>query len=175
MAEALFDSPLGPLFAVASDAGLQRLEFVRGTSRKAGSEPLAISEADTPAQRVLFETQRQLSEYFDGDRHDFDLPLDFEGTEFRKRVWQAIAAIPYGKTDSYAGVAVAAGAPGAYRAAGSACGANPIAVIVPCHRVVGSDNALHGYGGGMDVKTWLLQLEGSLAGLKGAQGSFALT
>jgi methylated-DNA-[protein]-cysteine S-methyltransferase len=109
------------------------------------------------------EATRQLSQYFEGERRRFDLPLDLKGSPFRRRVWQTIAGIPYGETATYAEVAISAGAPNAYRAAGSACGANPAAIIVPCHRVVGSDGGLHGYGGGLSTKLWLLEHEGSPA------------
>lgn len=172
IAEALFNSPIGPLYARTSDKGLQRLDFRRDAALLDRDATNGGSSPDA-AHRLLEETQRQLGEYFDGIRRSFDLPLDLEGSDFRKRVWQAIAALPFGATDSYAGVAAAAGAPGAYRAAGSACGANPVAVVVPCHRVVGADRALHGYGGGLDVKTWLLRHEGSLAGLKGIPAQMA--
>ena len=102
-----------------------------------------------------------MRDYFDGKRTGFDLPLDLEGTPFRRRVWQAIAAIPYSETISYAQLAAAAGSPAAYRAAGAACGANPVAIVVPCHRVVGSDRGLHGFGGGLPTKRWLLDHEAS--------------
>jgi O-6-methylguanine DNA methyltransferase len=105
--------------------------------------------------------EAQLREYLEGERRAFDIPLDIAGgSEFRRRVWQVVAAIPYGETLSYAEVAAEAGNPSAYRAAGSACGANPIVIVIPCHRVVGSDKRLHGFGGGLDTKAWLLQHEG---------------
>jgi methylated-DNA-[protein]-cysteine S-methyltransferase len=172
MAEALIETPIGFLHAVASNEGLQRLDFVRDTEPRGISA--AAPEALTPAERILAETERQLTEYFAGERRDFDLPLAPEGSDFRKRAWRAIAAIPFGETVSYAAVAADAGAPGAYRAAGTACATNPIALIVPCHRVVGSDGALHGYGGGLDTKTWLLRHEGALDGIRGAQRALAL-
>jgi methylated-DNA-[protein]-cysteine S-methyltransferase len=172
MAEALIETPIGTLYAVASDEGLQRLDFVRDTESRSVSA--AATGSLTPAERILAETERQLSEYFAGERRDFDLPLAPEGSDFRKRAWQAIASIPFGETASYATVAVDAGAPGAYRAAGTACATNPIAVIVPCHRVVGSDGALHGYGGGLDTKTWLLRHEGALDSIRGAQPALSL-
>lgn len=116
----------------------------------------------SPMEQAIANTlETQLREYFDGQRRNFDIPIDLgTGSEFRRRVWQAIARIPYGETLSYAEVAAEAGNPSAYRAAGSACGANPIAIVIPCHRVVGSDKRLHGFGGGLDTKAWLLQHEG---------------
>lgn len=112
--------------------------------------------------------ETQLREYFDGSRHDFEMPIDLGGgSEFRRRVWDVIAEIPFGETLTYAQVAVAAGNPGAYRAAGSACGANPVAIVIPCHRVVGSDKRLHGFGGGLDIKAWLLQHEGTAVAQQG--------
>jgi methylated-DNA-[protein]-cysteine S-methyltransferase len=112
-------------------------------------------------QRIVGALETELNEYFAGQRRDFDIPLDIaSGSEFRRRVWQVVSSIPYGKTLSYADVAAEAGNPSAYRAAGSACGANPIVILIPCHRVVGSDRRLHGFGGGLDTKAWLLQHEG---------------
>ena len=172
MAEALFDSPIGPLYAVATANGLQRLEFVRHASR---IEPNGSSNgwADPDGQDVIEETQRQLQEYFDGERRQFELPIEPAGSDFQMRVWQAIASIPYGEVLSYAEVAMAAGSPGAFRAAGSACGVNKIAIIIPCHRVIAANRGIGGYGGGMEIKTALLKLEGSLEGLKGAKGALA--
>jgi methylated-DNA-[protein]-cysteine S-methyltransferase len=172
VAEALFDSPIGPLYAVATSGGLQRLEFVRHASRM---EPSGASNgwADPEGHDVLEETKRQLQEYFDGARREFHLPIEPSGSDFQMRVWQAIASIPYGQVLSYAEVAIAAGSPGAFRAAGSACGVNRIAIVIPCHRVVASNRGIGGYGGGMEIKTALLKLEGSLEGLKGAKGALA--
>ena len=107
---------------------------------------------------------RQLEEYFAGRRRQFDLPLDLHGTEFQKRCWQELLKIPYGETRSYADVARAIGNPSAVRAVGLANGQNPIAIIVPCHRVIGSDGSLTGYGGGLETKRKLLELEGALSG-----------
>ena len=103
----------------------------------------------------------QIDEYFDGSRPDFDLPLDIDtGSDFQRRIWQTIADIPRGEVLSYAEVAMRAGFPNAFRAVGSACGANPVALVVPCHRVVASGGRLGGYGGGLDMKVWLLRHEG---------------
>jgi methylated-DNA-[protein]-cysteine S-methyltransferase len=163
MAHTLIRTPIGPLFIAASDRGLRRLDFVEGVR---SDMPAESEEHGLEGNEVLDEARRQIEEYFAGTRRDFDLPLDLAGTEFQRRVWRSIAAIPFGQTLSYAELAMAAGAPNAYRAAGTACGANPVAIIVPCHRVVGSDRGLHGFGGGLDVKVWLLRHEGALAGVK---------
>jgi methylated-DNA-[protein]-cysteine S-methyltransferase len=168
VAQSLIESPIGPLLIVTSDKGVRLLSFVDGTQHDALASTLAPdAAADTgAAEGLLTEATRQLKEYFEGERREFALPLDPAGTDFQRRVWRTIAAIPFGQTASYAEVAVSAGAPNAYRAAGTACATNPIAVIVPCHRVIGSDRALHGYGGGLDSKVWLLRHEGALAGVK---------
>lgn len=109
--------------------------------------------------------REQLDEYFAGDRRDFSVALDPVGTAFQKRVWAALAAIPYGETTSYGTVAATIGSPSSSRAVGLANGQNPISIIVPCHRVVGSTGALTGYGGGLDAKRWLLAHELAYAGL----------
>ena len=168
MAQLIMDSPIGALFIDASARGIRLMSFIGGTKHDSLVEGLG-EQAPAPhsrADELLDEAQRQLKAYFSGDLRQFDLPLDVKGSPFRQKVWQAIASIPYGETASYAEVAAMAGAPNAYRAAGSACGANPVAVIVPCHRVVGSDRALHGFGGGLGTKVWLLRHEGSLAAIR---------
>jgi methylated-DNA-[protein]-cysteine S-methyltransferase len=103
---------------------------------------------------------RQLAAYFAGERTSFDMPLDLHGTEFQRRVWQALLAIPFGETTSYGEIARRIGAPSAVRAVGGAVGRNPISIVVPCHRVVGSNGSLTGFGGGLDRKRWLLSHEG---------------
>ncbi len=173
MAQSIFETPIGPLFIAATDKGVRLLSFVEGYKHDGHMEALARDpEAETPsaseqaALSIIEETQRQLNEYFEGNRREFDIPLDLKGTAFQSRVWQTIAAIPFGETASYSEVAISAGAPNAYRAAGSACGANPVVILVPCHRVVGTDRGLHGFGGGLDTKVWLLRHEGSAMRLK---------
>ena len=104
----------------------------------------------------------QLKAYFEGDLHDFDVDMRLDGTEFQQRVWQGLQEIPYGETWSYGQLADHIGAHGAQRAVGLANGKNPIAIIVPCHRVIGASGKLVGYGGGLDRKSWLLTLEGAL-------------
>jgi methylated-DNA-[protein]-cysteine S-methyltransferase len=170
MAEAIIETPIGPLYAVASAAGLERLEFVRGTSANGLAAGMFDGEG-TEGQQIIAETEKQLEEYFDGDRREFDLPLAPSGSDFQMRVWQAIAAIPYGEVLSYGELAIAAGSPGAFRAAGSACGNNKLTIVIPCHRVVGANRHIGGYGGGLSTKIKLLHLEGSLEGLKGVQPS----
>jgi len=112
---------------------------------------------ETPA--LLAEAAKQLTAYFAGDLHYFDLPLAAEGTEFQHRVWQQLSAIPFGNTTSYGAIAQALGAPKAARAVGTAIGRNPLAIMVPCHRVIGRNGALTGFAGGVDVKRRLLDLE----------------
>jgi methylated-DNA-[protein]-cysteine S-methyltransferase len=114
-------------------------------------------------EAVLAEACRQLSEYFDGKRTAFELPLRPAGTPFQQAVWEALRAIPAGETRSYADIARAVGRPSAVRAVGAANGANPIAIVVPCHRVIGSSGALTGYAGGLPTKKWLLAFEGRLS------------
>ena len=108
---------------------------------------------------------QQLAAYFNGSLHDFDLPLAPRGTSFQQRVWRALLDIPYGRTASYGEIASVIGAPGKARAVGAANGQNPIAIIIPCHRVIGSHGELVGYGGGLDRKRWLLELESGAATL----------
>jgi methylated-DNA-[protein]-cysteine S-methyltransferase len=158
----LVKSPFG-LFAVASgDAGLVAAWFVNGVppARVLGERwPDARIARDDAA---LASARRQLEEYFAGERRAFDVELETAGTPWQKRVWSKVAAIPYGETRTYREIARAVGQPQAVRAVGAANGANPVSIVVPCHRVVGSDGSLHGYGGGLDVKRALLELEASV-------------
>ena len=168
MADTIFQSPIGPLKLSATDKGLKRTDFPYSKVHKLESDP-PLSETKAPAsyaEAILAETVVQLQQYFDGSRQSFDLPLDIEGTDFQRRIWQSIAEVPFGKTASYADIANSAGAGNAYRAAGSACGANRIVIVIPCHRVVGTDKALHGFGGGLPTKVWLLEHEGTLLNLR---------
>ena len=173
MAQSIFETPVGPLFIAATEKGVRLLSFVEGyrhdghmTALSLDPETEAPSASEQAALDVIETTQRQLNQYFEGERREFDIPLDVKGTAFQNRVWQSIAAIPFGETASYSEVAMSAGAPNAYRAAGTACGANPVVILVPCHRVVGTDRGLHGFGGGLDIKVWLLRHEGSAPRLK---------
>lgn len=115
------------------------------------------------AHPVLAEATRQLAEYFAGTRTTFDLPLEPDGTPFQKRVWEALTRIPFGRTASYRDVAVAIGSPNACRAVGAANGRNPIPIVVPCHRVIGASGSLTGFGGGLEVKSFLLSHESAAA------------
>jgi methylated-DNA-[protein]-cysteine S-methyltransferase len=127
-------------------------------------DPLDTSsgEATLDAGVLAREVEDQIARYFAGALRRFDLPLDLAGTGFQLSVWQVIAGVPFGETRTYSGVAAAIGRPTAYRAVGNACASNPIVIIVPCHRIVGADRGLHGFGGGLDTKSWLLRHEGSL-------------
>ena len=155
---ARFASPLGTILAAARDGALIRLDF-----EDAKYAPRVVPGWRHASEAKPFaDCERQLAEYFDGKRHHFDLPFAFEGTGFQQRVWNAIARIEYGRTITYAELAARAGAAGSARAAGAATGRNPIAIVVPCHRVVGSDGALTGYAGGLARKTRLLEIEGVL-------------
>ncbi|MEG3133338.1 methylated-DNA--[protein]-cysteine S-methyltransferase [Rouxiella sp. T17] len=109
---------------------------------------------------MLLKTEQQLNEYFAGTRTRFELALDFQGTDFQQRVWQALLAIPFGETRSYTQIAQAVGSPKSVRAVGAANGRNPLSIIAPCHRVIGASGALTGFAGGLEAKTFLLTLEG---------------
>ena len=155
-------TPLGEMVAVATDQALCLLEFTDRSMlatqldqlrRKRGTEPAESSNA------VLEQAQLELDEYFGGTRRTFAVRLEPAGTEFQRRAWQLLATIPYGTTRSYAEQAVALGQPTATRAVARANGDNPIAIIVPCHRVIGADGNLTGYGGGLWRKRWLLDHE----------------
>ena len=148
-------SPVGRLTLVASDAGLAAVLWENDNPKRV---PLAIAGEDA-SHPVLREAQRQLKEYFAGTRTSFDLPLDFQGTDFQKRVWAALLTIPFGETRSYGEIAQALGNPGASRAVGAANGRNPISIIAPCHRVIGSTGKLTGFAGGLAAKARLLGLE----------------
>ena len=166
MASFVFNSPVGPLYTEVTPDGVRRVDLL-SPERALGSRTRTYidpSEDDEigPAEREILDTlATQIDEYFDGSRPDFELPLDIDtGSAFQRRIWQTIASIPHGEVLSYADVAIRAGYPNAFRAVGSACGANPVALVVPCHRVVASGNKLGGYGGGLEMKVWLLRHEG---------------
>ena len=158
-----YASPLGEMLAIASPAGLCLLEFVGqgGVAREQAQVQAARGGAPArPGANALTEQLgRELAEYFAGQRQRFDVPLDLIGTPFQLRVWQALLAIPHGQTRSYAQQARSIGQPTATRAVAAANGANKVSIIVPCHRVIGSNGSLTGYGGGLPRKTWLLALE----------------
>ena len=164
VAYAEVDSPLGPLVAATTDRGLVRLayrDFNGGTDAVLDHLALRVSPRIVEAPRRLDTVHRQLDEYFEGRRQTFDVPVDFALTsDFTTRILRAIAAIPFGRTSNYREVAAAAGNPNATRAAGNACGANPVPIVVPCHRVLRTGGGLGGYTGGVEKKETLLALEG---------------
>jgi methylated-DNA-[protein]-cysteine S-methyltransferase len=175
-------STIGPLFLAASDHGLVALEFdarlpgqqsIRPNPRDVREEHLRKGkEKENKNKTFSFENSAQLmqpyvtelEEYFAGKRREFTFPLDPHGTDFQLACWRALLAIPYGETRTYADIARAVGKPSAFRAVGMANNRNPIAIVVPCHRVIASDGTLCGYGGGLDVKRKLLELEGAVSG-----------
>ncbi len=152
-----FASPVGELKLVASATGLIAILWKNDNPRRVPLKDL-VKDNDQP---ILIETERQLKEYFAGKRDAFSIPLDMRGTAFQKDVWRALLAIPFGKTLSYGQIAKQLGRPMASRAVGAANGRNPISIIVPCHRVIGSSGKLTGFAGGLDVKAHLLNLETS--------------
>ena len=146
------DTPIGVLTLVASDVGLRRVLWPGQRSAVDG----AVVNDHHP---VLVAAAAQLSEYFAGDRRRFDLPLDLVGTDFQKQAWSALAEVPYGETSSYGEQARRIGRAGAFRAVGAANGKNPVPIVLPCHRIVGSDGSLTGFAGGLECKQRLLALE----------------
>ena len=147
-------SPVGPLFLAASPKGLVRLEF------EARMQKLNLNAAQVRESKpALAPYLRELKDYFSGERREFSIPLDLRGTEFQLACWHALLEIPYGETRSYRDIAQAIGHPHAYRAVGMSNNRNPVAIIVPCHRVIASSGSLCGYGGGLDIKRKLLDLE----------------
>ena len=152
----LMPSPVGELTLVARDGKLSAIlwEVERANRVRLGQ----LHEVnDSP---VLLETERQLKEYFAGTRNQFELELDFTGTDFQKQVWQALLTIPFGETRSYSQIAQQIGNPKAVRAVGAANGRNPISIVAPCHRVIGASGKLTGFAGGLEAKERLLTLEG---------------
>jgi O-6-methylguanine DNA methyltransferase len=174
----VFISPVGPLFLAASAKGLVALEFDK---RLPGQQTIRPNprdlraESDRPrpqSKTVHFEESasvldpyvRELDQYFAGNLREFTFPLDMRGTDFQLACWNALVAIPYGETRAYGDIARAVNRPTGFRAVGMANNRNPIAIVVPCHRVIASDGTLCGYGGGLDIKRRLLELEGALSG-----------
>lgn len=154
-ARSIFETPVGPLLAVVCNGHLTQLSFHHRNSQPVG----AIDRPDARDAELLETVEGQIAEYFARVRTQFDLPLDLQGPAFHRRVWAALCEIPYGQTTSYGQLAADLGDPGLARAVGTANGANPVAIIVPCHRVIGADGSLVGYGGGLDRKRILLDLE----------------
>lgn len=163
IAERPLKTPIGTLQVGASENAVLYVEL----PRRRGTEPRferwlherLLSRGETPVLRLAL---AQLREYFAGKRRSFDVPVDPVGTAFQQQVWKLVAAIPFGKTVSYGAIAKRIGSPGRARAVGAAVGANPIPIIIPCHRVIGADGSLVGYGGGLRMKIWLLRHEQAL-------------
>jgi methylated-DNA-[protein]-cysteine S-methyltransferase len=156
-AQARFPSPLGTMLLARTEAGLAGAWF---EAQK--WHPAELDAPERPDDPLLQRAATQIGEYFAGQRSQFDLPLDLHGTAFQQSVWRALCTIESGATQSYASVARSVGSPQAVRAVGAAVGRNPVSVIVPCHRVVGTDGSLTGYAGGLERKRALLALEGAL-------------
>jgi len=172
----IFTSPVGPLFLAASGHGLVALEFdarlpgqqtirpnprdKRAETKTAGSQTVHFE--DSPQSMRLY--VEELEGYFARRLRSFTFALDLRGTDFQLACWRALLAIPYGETRTYADIARAVGRPRGFRAVGMANNRNPVAIVVPCHRVIASDGTLCGYGGGLEIKRKLLELEGALSG-----------
>jgi len=151
----IWPSPVGDLLLVNDGKGLCRLQF------QDGAHPLKIDKSWNKQRSPFATVIRQLEQYFAGRLQRFTIPLSLEGTEFQRSVWRALKTIPYGKTVSYGAISKKIGKPNASRAVGAANGQNPVSIIVPCHRVIGANGKLVGYGGGLPIKTALLELEQS--------------
>ena len=146
-------TPCGPLLLVINEQGLCHVDFFRSP------KPVVVPESWQPDDVALAPYAEQFTAYFDGRLQRFDLPLAARGSEFQQQVWQALTQIPYGETRSYADIALVIDKPKAMRAVGAANGRNPLAIIVPCHRVIGRDGTLTGYAGGLAIKQFLLKHE----------------
>lgn len=153
MYQSYYESPLGPVKIKASDSGLLSVSFMDEESGKYMMEPVG-------ANAITRATVFQLHEYFNGERQVFDLPLTPQGSSFQQQVWNQLLTIPFGQTDTYGAIARRLNNPLSVRAVGTANGQNPIAVIIPCHRCIGSDGKLTGYAGGLWRKEYLLKIEG---------------
>lgn len=163
----IFSSPVGPLLLQGADSKLRQLSFLKNRNTQPFVDPTWIRRAD-----YFEDIKEQLVEYFDGRRRKFDVELDFGVPEatFSARVWRELQQIPYGETRSYRDVAQNIGRAKAFRAVGQANHRNPIAIIVPCHRVIGSDGTLTGFGGGLDTKKYLLDMESRISQAKKVSG-----
>lgn len=164
MLKSQLTTPLGPMWICATDKGICLLEFVDRKNIEVQFEDLQkrlnakiiVGENDH-----IIQAKKELSEYFNKARTSFEVSLDTPSTTFRQNVWRALLKIPYGKTCSYGVLAKALGKPNAVRAVGTANGHNRVAILIPCHRVIGADGSLTGYAGGLERKRWLLELEGA--------------
>ncbi len=160
-----YNSPVGKLVLVAQNGLLTRCDWAErhaactSAPNHAGCFSIESATESTKDIKIISIAIKQLEEYFDGKRKTFDIPLNLVGTEFQKAVWKQLLRIPYAETESYATVAKAIGRPSAIRAVAGAIGANPISIIIPCHRVIGSDGSLTSYAGGLEVKKYLLSIE----------------
>lgn len=163
----IVDSPIGPLTIVAQDGSISAL-YMDAQRHAPGAEALGLP--GEPDEEPFATAAGQLAAYFAGELTEFDLPLAPAGTDFQRRVWNGLRAIPYGQTISYGELARRVGNPAASRAVGLANGRNPIAIVVPCHRVIGTDGSMTGYGGGLDRKRFLLALERDTAPQRRASG-----
>ena len=158
------NSPIGKLKLVANANALVAI-----LSERERPNRLRLDVPNVDRQHpILVEAERQLSDYFAGKRTQFELPLEPGGTEFQKKVWRNLRRIPFGKTRSYGDIARTVGSPRASRAVGAACGKNPLSIVVPCHRVLGSNGALTGFGGGLETKAELLALEAQALQIEGS-------
>ena len=159
----LIDTPVGRLFVAVTDRGLCEISYDAEPEREEEKLALAFGARVLRSPRPTDETRRQLDEYFEGKRHEFELPLDLGLTrEFGREVLDQLARVPYGELTTYGALAAQAGRPRTARAVGTVMNRNPVPIVLPCHRVVGSTGALVGYGGGLDRKRALLELEGAL-------------
>ena len=149
------NSPVGKLKLIASASALVGVLWERENTNRVTLD----AQNHDPHHPILVEAERQLSEYFAGKRTQFELPLEPRGTEFQKKVWRSLRQIPFGETKSYVEIARTIGSPRASRAVGAANGKNPLSIVVPCHRVIGANGALTGFGGGLETKAQLLALE----------------
>lgn len=154
------ETPVGRLRLVADDTGLAAILWEKDRPGRVPLENLV----ETPNHPILRAAARQLEEYFKGSRKEFQLPLTRRGTDFQRKVWEALRTIPFGETRSYTAIARQVGRPRAVRAVGAAIGRNPLSIVAPCHRVIGSSGALTGFAGGLDAKTFLLRHEGAVIG-----------
>jgi len=155
----VLESPIGPLPVARDELGIRTVLLPEGRM-KADPDPSWVRD-----DAAFDDVRTQLGEYFAGTRTSFDLPLHLVGSAWQRKVWQALLDIPCGETESYGGLAARIGSPGAARAVGLANGQNPVPIVVPCHRVIGTNGSLTGYGGGLDAKRWLLAHESQHSGL----------
>ncbi|WP_417462200.1 methylated-DNA--[protein]-cysteine S-methyltransferase [Kordiimonas sp.] len=160
----VIQSPVGPLYLIAGPHALRAVLWECDLEKPETKAAVAALPVATE-HAVIDEAAKQLKEYFTGKRKSFDLPLEMHGTDFQRAAWQALLTVPYGETASYEAQAIKLGGREKVRAVGTANGMNPISIIVPCHRVVGKDGSLTGFGGGLEAKRWLLDLEAGVAQL----------